>query len=88
MAEQEVKTEQNTTEEATEVEKKPAAKQTAKKTKAAKATTSEEPRAKAAKKATAIDEIMATVKNMTVLELSELVSMNMGHMIRECFAMV
>ena len=73
MAEKETKIEQSTAEEAVEVEKKSPAKQTVKKPKAAQAATTEEPRAKAVKKATAIDEIMATVKNMTVLELSELI---------------
>ncbi len=73
MAEKEAKIEQSAAEEAVEVEKKPAAKQAVKKSKAVKAVTTEEPRAKVAKKATTIDEIMATVKNMTVLELSELI---------------
>ena len=73
MAEKEAKIEQSAAEEAVEVEKKPAAKKAVKKPKAVKAVTTEEPRAKVAKKATAIDEIMATVKNMTVLELSELI---------------
>ena len=73
MAEKEAKIEQSTTGEAVEVEKKSPAKRAVKKPKAVKAATIEEPRAKVAKKATAIDEIMATVKNMTVLELSELI---------------
>jgi len=73
MAEKEAKTEQSTTEGAAEVEKKPPAKRVVKKPKAVKAATIEEPRAKVAKKATTIDGIMATVKNMTVLELSELI---------------
>ena len=73
MAEKEAKTEQSTTEEAVEVEKKSPAKRVVKKPKAVKAATIEEPRAKVAKKATTIDEIMAAVKNMTVLELSELI---------------
>ena len=70
MAEKEAKIEQSTAKEAVEVEKKSPAKRTVKK---AKAATVEEPRAKVAKKATAIDEIMTAVKNMTVLELSELI---------------
>jgi len=73
MAEKETKTEQSTAEEAIEVEGKSPAKRAVKKPKAVKAATNEEPRAKVAKKTTTIDEIMATVKNMTVLELSELV---------------
>ena len=73
MAEKEAKIEQSTTGEAVKVEKKSPAKRAVKKPKAAKAATIEEPRAKVAKKATTIDGIMATVKNMTVLELSELI---------------
>jgi len=73
MAEKEAKIEQSTTEEAVEVEKKSPAKRAVKKPKAVKAATIEEPRAKVAKKTAAIDEIMAAVKNMTVLELSELI---------------
>ena len=76
MAEKEAKTEQSTEEEVTE--KKAPAKRAAKKPTAAKTTaaTSKEAvpaKAEKAKKATAIDEIMATVKNMSVLELSELI---------------
>ena len=73
MVEQEAKIEQNTAEVAVEVEKKSPTKRAVKKPKAVTAATMEEPRAKVAKKATTIDEIMATVKNMTVLELSELI---------------
>ena len=73
MAEKEAKIEQSTTGDAVKVEKKSPEKRAAKKPKAVKAATIEEPRAKVAKKATTIDEIMATVKNMTVLELSELI---------------
>ncbi len=73
MVEKEAKNEQSPAGEAVEVEKKPPAKQAVKKPKAAKAATIEEPRTQVAKKATTIDEIMATVKNMTVLELSELI---------------
>jgi len=72
MAEKEAETEQSTTGEAVEIEKKSPAKQAVKKPKAAEAATNEEPRAKVTKKTT-IDEIMAAVKNMTVLELSELI---------------
>ena len=73
MVEQEAKIEQSTAEEAVEAEKKSPAKGAVKKPKAVKAATTEEPRAKVSKKATTIDEIMTTVKNMTVLELSELI---------------
>jgi len=73
MAEKEAKIEQITTGEAVEVKEKSPAKRAVKKPTAVKAATTEEPRAKVARKATAIDEIMATVKNMTVLELSELI---------------
>jgi len=73
MAEKEAKIEQSTTGEAVEVKEKSPAKRAVKKPKAVKTATTEEPRAKVAKKVTAIDEIMATVKNMTVLELSELI---------------
>ncbi|GAI47167.1 unnamed protein product, partial [marine sediment metagenome] len=66
MAEKEAKIEQSTAGEAVEVEKKSPAKRAVKKPKAVKAATIEEPRAKVAKKATTIDEIMTTVKNMTV----------------------
>jgi len=73
MAEKEVKTEQSTTGEAVEVKKKSPAKRAVKKPEAVEAATKAEPRAKVAKKATTIDEIMTTVKNMSVLELSELI---------------
>ncbi len=76
MPEKEAKTEQNTEEEA--AEKKAPAKRAVKKPTAAKTTAAASKevvpaKAEKAKKATAIDEIMATIKNMTVLELSELV---------------
>jgi len=76
MAEKEAKTEQSTEEEVTE--KKAPAKRAAKKPTAAKTTAAASKevvpaKAEKAKKATAIDEIMATVKNMSVLELSELI---------------
>jgi len=73
MAEKEAKIEQSTTGEAVKVKRKSPVKRAVKKPEAVKAATSEEPRAKVAKKATTTDEIMATVKNMTVLELSELI---------------
>ena len=76
MAEKEAKTEQNTEEEA--AEKKAPARRAAKKSTAAKTTAdvSKEvvpAKTEKTKKATAIDEIMTTVKNMSVLELSELI---------------
>ena len=73
MAKKEAKTEQSPAEEAVKVEEKLPAKEAVKKPKAVKAATIEEPQAKVAKKVTTIDGIMATVKNMTVLELSELI---------------
>ena len=76
MAEKEAKTEQSTEEEATE--KKAPAKRAAKKPAAAKTTAAASKEAspakgEKAKKTTAIDGIMTAVKNMSVLELSELV---------------
>ena len=76
MAEKEAKTEQSTEEEA--AEKKAPAKRAAKKPMATKTTAAASKevvpaKAEKAKKATAIDEIMATVKSMSVLELSELI---------------
>jgi len=62
--------------ETAKAEPQPPAQRAAKKPKAAKATVSEQPpraKVKEGKKATAIEEIMASIKNMTVLELSELV---------------
>ena len=73
MAKKEANTEQSPAEEAVKVEEKPPTEEAIEKPKAAKAATTEKPQAKVAKKATAIDGIMATVKNMTVLELSELI---------------
>ena len=76
MSEDEVKMEPDSGVETAEGEQQSATSPKAKKTKTAKATTGE-PEAPAAakkeKKSTAIEEIMATIKNMTVLELSELV---------------
>ena len=61
----------------TESEPQPAAKRTTKKVKEAEAAAEETPapakKETKAKKSAAIDEIMATIKNMTVLELAELV---------------
>ncbi len=57
-----------------EAEQQTSAPEAVKKPKKAKTAASEQPSStKAKKKATAIDDIMAAVKNMTVLELSELV---------------
>ena len=75
MVEKEAK-EQGTGEEVAEVEKQPSAKSAVKKPKAVKADVTEpKAPAKAEKKGqkTAIADIMAAIKNMTVLDLSELV---------------
>ena len=75
MAEKEAKIEQATASEAAKVEKQPSAKRAVKKTNKAEADVSE-PKAPAKVEKgqkTAIEDIMATIKNMTVLELSELV---------------
>ena len=76
MPEKQTKTQQNTEEQATE--KNAPAKRAAKKPAAAKTTAAASKEAapaknEKAKKTTAIDEIMTAVKNMSVLELSELV---------------
>ena len=83
MVEKEAEVEQGTGEEAAEVEKQPSAKKTVKKPKTAVAEVSEQKAAVKAEAApakvekkgqkTAIEGIMATIKNMTVLELSELI---------------
>ena len=74
MVEKETEIEQGTAGEAAEVEKKPPAKRAVKKAKIAGADVSKQKApTEAKKKVTTIDEMMATVKNMTVLELSELV---------------
>jgi len=76
MVEKEVKVEQDAGEETAEVKKQPSAKKVAKKPEAAPAEVSEKKApAKAEKKGqkAAIDDIMATIKKMSVLELSELV---------------
>jgi len=76
MAEKKVETTQDTGGETAKAEK-PAAKQAARKPKATKTTSQKKAPAKTqeAKKTTAIEEIMATIKGMTVLELAELVKM-------------
>ena len=76
MPKDEVKKEPDTAVETVEGEPQAAAKPKEKKAKAAKVATGEPeapPAAKKEKKTAAIDGIMATIKNMTVLELAELV---------------
>ncbi len=73
MAEEEAKIEQTTTEEAVEAEKKSPAKQVVRKPRAAKTATTEEASAPATQSTTTIDQIMTTVKKMTVLDLAELI---------------
>ena len=77
MLENEVKTGQESGGETTETEQQPPAKRAVKKATEASAATKEPQtsakKAEKIKKATAIDDIMATIKNMTVLELAELV---------------
>ena len=75
MAEKEATIEQSTTEEAVEVEEKSPAKRAVKKPKAVKTAASKSSATAEVKekKAAAIDEIMASIKNMSVLELSQLV---------------
>ena len=76
MLDNEVEAGLNTGEETVESEQQPPAEQTTTKTKAAKADASQSQapaKEKKAKKAPAIEEVMATIKNMTVLELAELV---------------
>ncbi len=77
MSENEVETEQESGGETIETEQQPPTEQVVKKTKAAKTAASESQapaqKTEKVKKATAVDEIMTTIKNMTVLELAELV---------------
>ena len=73
MSENEVETGQETGEKTVEAEQQPSELPAEKKTKAAKKAVSQQPRAEVKQKATAIEEIMAAIKNMTVLELSQLV---------------
>jgi len=77
MLQDEVETGQESGEETTVTEQQPPAERVTKKTRRAKAATSqpEAPTKKEGKtkKVTAIDDVMATIKNMTVLELAELV---------------
>jgi len=73
MSENEVETGQETGEKTVEAEQQPSKPLVKKKTKVAKAAVSQQPRAEAKQEATAIEQIMATIKNMTVLELSQLV---------------
>lgn len=73
----ETETTQENTAEATETEQQPAAEPAAKQAKADSTTADEAPapakKTGKAKKGTAIDDIMASIKSMTVLELAELV---------------
>ena len=77
MSENEVETKDESGGEIAETEQQPPAEQVVKKAKASKAATSEPPapakKAEKTKKATSVDEIIATIKNMTVLDLAELV---------------
>jgi large subunit ribosomal protein L7/L12 len=73
MAKKEAEIVEGTGEKKVEGKQQPSAKQVIKKPKATKTTTKEEPRTKVTNKATTIDELMDSVKNMTVLELSELI---------------
>lgn len=77
MSENEVETKRESGEETTGTEQQPPTKQVAKKAKTTKATASASrapaKKAERTKKATAIDEVMTAIKNMTVLELAELV---------------
>jgi len=76
MSEEEKEVKSETPEETVESKEQPPAPQAVKKPKKAETAASEKPapaKAEKAKKPAAIEEIMATIKNMTVLELSELV---------------
>lgn len=74
MSDNEVKTEAESGGATTVAEQQPPTEKTVRKTKSASATTSKTAAsAKKAEKATPIDEVIATIKNMTVLDLAELV---------------
>ena len=76
MSEDEKEVKSETPEETVESKEQPPAPQAVKKPKKAEAAASEKPapaKAEKAKKPAAIEEIMAAIKNMTVLELAELV---------------
>jgi len=76
MSEEEKEVKIESPEETVEVKEQPPAPQAVKKPKKAETVASEKPapaKAEKAKKPAAIEEIMATIKNMTVLELAELV---------------
>jgi len=76
MAQDELEKTQETGEKAVEGEQQPSAPEAVKKPKKAKAAAGEEAapvKVDKGKKPTAIDEIMATIKSMTVLELAELI---------------
>ena len=68
-----VEIENDTGEETAKGEEQSSAREVVKKPKATKAAASKEAAPAKAKKSTAIEEIMAAIKNMTVLELSDLV---------------
>ncbi len=76
MSEEEKEVKSESPEETVEVKEQPPAPQAVKKPKKAETAASEKPapaKAEKAKKPAAIEEIMAAIKNMTVLELAELV---------------
>ena len=77
MSENEVTSGQESAEEKIETDQQPSAEKETKKAKAANAATGEQKapakKEKKSKKSTTIDDIMTTIKNMTVLELAELV---------------
>jgi len=75
MSEDEVKMEHETTEETAKAETQPSTQRTIKKPRTVKTVIGEQPPPATVKeeKVTAIEEIMATIKNMTVLELAKMV---------------
>ncbi len=73
MAENEEATKQESGEETTGVEEQPAAEPVAEEAKPASKSKTAAKKTEPAKKGAAIDDIMATIKNMTVLDLAELV---------------
>ncbi len=73
MSQNEVEIGHDTGEETTNGKRQSATEKAVKKPKAVKTAAIEQPRAEVKKKAPAVEEIMTAIKNMTVLELSELV---------------
>ena len=73
MTEEKVETVENTGEATVEDVAEPKAEQTAEKPKATKSSAAKEKAAAKEEKTTGIDEILSSIKNMTVLELSQLV---------------